>query len=146
VKSGWKPGGPPSKAKYYMATDSELSTVRERRKEPRKGSEIVPETNSLQAVGVRPLNHLRSAYMYFVYVLRSLNEEKKFYIGITSDIEKRLEEHNTGMNTSTKHCKWELVYYEAYINKRYALKRERSLKDNRRMNSFLIKRINASLK
>jgi hypothetical protein len=36
-----------------MATDSELSTVRERRKEPRKGSEIVPETNSLQAVGAR---------------------------------------------------------------------------------------------
>jgi hypothetical protein len=36
-----------------MVTDSELSTVRERRKEPQKGSEIVPEINSLQAVEVR---------------------------------------------------------------------------------------------
>jgi hypothetical protein len=36
-----------------MVTDSELSTVRERRKEPQKGSEIVPETVCLQAVGGR---------------------------------------------------------------------------------------------
>ena len=50
MKFGLNPGGPPSKAKYVIATDSELSTVRERRKEPREGSEIEPETVGLQAV------------------------------------------------------------------------------------------------
>lgn len=44
-------GRPLSKAKYSLATDSELSTVKERWKEPREGSEIEPETVSLQAVG-----------------------------------------------------------------------------------------------
>ena len=44
-------GGPPSKAKYYLATDSEQVTRVKGEKNPFEGSEIVPETVYLQAVG-----------------------------------------------------------------------------------------------
>ena len=81
--------------------------------------------------------------MYYVYVLR--NENKEFYTGYSASIEKRLFEHNIGMNASTKEHQWELVYYEMYTNEKYARKREQSLKKNRRMKTFLLKRVEESL-
>ena len=81
--------------------------------------------------------------MYYVYVIR--NEANQFYTGYSENIEKRLVQHNTGLSQSTKNHQWELVYYEAYMNKEYALKRERVLKQNRRMSTFLMKRIKESL-
>jgi len=39
--------------------------------------------------------------MYYVYVLLSL-KDKKFYIGFTNDLKRRLKEHNSGNNISTK--------------------------------------------
>lgn len=44
-------GGPPSKPKYSLATDSEQVPWGKGEKYPDKGSEIVPETECLQAVG-----------------------------------------------------------------------------------------------
>ena len=44
-------GGPSPKAKYYPATDSELVPRGKGEKHPGEGSEIVPETVRLQAVG-----------------------------------------------------------------------------------------------
>ena len=43
--------GPSGKAKYYSATDSELVPRGKGEKHPGEGSEIVPETVRLQAVG-----------------------------------------------------------------------------------------------
>jgi putative endonuclease len=43
--------------------------------------------------------------MYFVYVLRS-QITGRLYIGSTSDVKRRLDEHNAGLNRSTKH--WRL--------------------------------------
>jgi putative endonuclease len=62
--------------------------------------------------------------MYFVYVLLSL-QDKKFYIGFTENVERRLADHNAGRNTSTK-CRrpFELMYYEAHGSKDDALRRE----------------------
>ena len=51
VQSRGKPGGPSSKAKYSPATDSELVPRGKGEKNPGEGSEIVPETIRLQAVG-----------------------------------------------------------------------------------------------
>ena len=45
--------------------------------------------------------------MYYVYVLR--NQNKEFYTGYSASIEKRLFEHNIGMNASTKGYQWELA-------------------------------------
>ncbi len=39
--------------------------------------------------------------MYYVYILLS-EKDKKFYIGFTSDLKRRLKEHNEGKNPSTK--------------------------------------------
>lgn len=61
---------------------------------------------------------------YFVYVLQS-KKDKKFYIGFTRSIERRLKEHNAGKNTSTASRRpLELIYYEAHLSKIDALRRE----------------------
>ena len=50
-KSCWNLGGPSSKAKYTQMTDSGLVPQGKGEKYHWKGSEIVPETACLQAVG-----------------------------------------------------------------------------------------------
>lgn len=65
---------------------------------------------------------------YYVYVLRSIDFNRN-YTGFTSDIEKRLAEHNLGKTKSTKPYRpWEILFYEEYDNKADALKREKYLK------------------
>ena len=44
-------GGPPSKAKYSLLTDSEPVPWGKGEKHPDEGSETVPETERLQSVG-----------------------------------------------------------------------------------------------
>lgn len=62
--------------------------------------------------------------MYYVYVLLSL-KDNKFYIGFTSDLKRRLKEHNAGKNISTKsRLPLKLVYYEAHLSKTDAQRRE----------------------
>ena len=81
--------------------------------------------------------------MYYVYVIQ--NEINEFYIGYTENLEKRLTNHNTNGTQSTKGHQWKLVYFEAYINEKYAREREQSLKKNRHMKTFLLKRVKESL-
>ena len=51
------------------------------------------------------------------------------YTGCTSNLVKRLEEHNKNMNTSTKNKgPFELVYFEGYKAKEDAFHREHNLK------------------
>ena len=50
VKPCGKLGGPSSKAKYHLMTDSELVPRGKGEKNPGEGSEIEPETVRLQAV------------------------------------------------------------------------------------------------
>jgi len=69
--------------------------------------------------------------MYYVYVLLSLRD-KRFYIGFSEDVKRRLEEHNADRNTSTKPRRpLELIYYEAHYSKEDALRRERYFKTNK---------------
>ena len=65
---------------------------------------------------------------YFVYVLES-EIDGRLYKGQTSDIEKRLTEHNSGKTKSTKGYKpWKLVYFERYETRDEALLREKYFK------------------
>lgn len=66
--------------------------------------------------------------MYFVYILKS-NSRGKFYIGSTSDVLKRLEQHNTARSGYTNVGQpWELVYSERFSTKLEAIKREKEIK------------------
>lgn len=66
--------------------------------------------------------------MHFVYVIRSL-KDGRFYVGITADVSRRLEEHNRGKTFSTKAYKpWLLVFTETYSNRLKAREREKFLK------------------
>ncbi len=66
--------------------------------------------------------------MYYVYVLLS-ERDGMFYIGFTADLKRRLKEHQTGKNKSTKaRLPIRLVYYEAHLSKADAMRRERYFK------------------
>lgn len=67
---------------------------------------------------------------YYVYVLRSV-KDKKLYIGFTDNLRRRFSEHNQGKQKSTKPGgPLELIFYEAYLNKGDALRREKYFKTN----------------
>lgn len=67
--------------------------------------------------------------MFFVYILYSQNLDK-FYIGMTSDIEKRLQKHLENHNGFTGKAKdWEIVFTEIFDDKPTALKRETQIKN-----------------
>ena len=67
--------------------------------------------------------------MNYVYILKSLKYPKT-YTGSTTDVERRLREHNTGTNcTYTKRYRpWELVYKEKCDSLENARVREKYLK------------------
>ncbi len=61
--------------------------------------------------------------MYYVYVL--LCQKKKIYVGVTSDLKRRVNEHYRGNTYSTKRLGVEkLIYYESFINKKDAYAQE----------------------
>lgn len=69
--------------------------------------------------------------MYYVYFLKSLKEENYFYVGMTSDIIKRLKEHNSGKTKSLRSkIPLKLVYSEEFEDKKEARKRELRLKSS----------------
>jgi len=66
--------------------------------------------------------------MYNVYVLRS-KKDNCFYTGFTSDLNKRLEEHNNQDQISTMNrVPFQLIYYEWCLSKKDAIAREKYLK------------------
>ncbi len=84
--------------------------------------------------------------MYCVYVLQSESSKDKIYLGYTDDLERRLAEHNSGKNYSTRNDKpYRIVYYEAYLNKLDAIDRENKLKHHGSVTGHLKKRIKRSL-
>ena len=67
--------------------------------------------------------------MYYVYLLES-QEKKNWYIGYSSDLRKRIRNHisGNGGQTTKRQSDWKLIYYEAYLNQKDALGREKFLK------------------
>jgi putative endonuclease len=65
---------------------------------------------------------------YFIYVLKS-EMTGSSYVGHTSNLEKRLIEHNNNKNLSTRGKKpWRLVYKEEFITRSEAALREKYFK------------------
>ena len=74
--------------------------------------------------------NLTAIIFNYVYVLRG-KDEGNLYIGFTSDLKKRVLEHNRELNFSTKPFdSWQLIHYEAYLNKKDAQRREKYLKSS----------------
>lgn len=70
-----------------------------------------------------------SSPMKHVYLLRSTSNPKQNYIGITSDLKKRLIVHNSGGSGHTsKFTSWKLVTYMGFSDVSKALEFERYLK------------------
>lgn len=66
--------------------------------------------------------------MFHVYVLHS-EKDAGLYIGYTTNIKNRLNEHNEGSVISTKARRpLHLIFLETYLNKADAVRRERYLK------------------
>ena len=69
--------------------------------------------------------------MYYTYVLQSL-KDKNLYIGFSSNLRQRLQQHKFGGSISTKKrlpsC---LVFYEAFLSEEDARRREGYFKTNK---------------
>ncbi len=66
--------------------------------------------------------------MYYVYAIRSL-AKNYIYVGMSNDFERRISEHNSGQNRSTKAYKpFVLIYKEEFVTRVDARKKEKYLK------------------
>lgn len=66
--------------------------------------------------------------MFYVYVLES-EKNGSWYVGYSNNLRRRFKEHNQGLNFSTKRYRpWKLIYYEAGLNEKDAVRREGWLK------------------
>src|SRR5438876_2175328 len=66
--------------------------------------------------------------MHYVYLLRSISDDG-FYIGYSTNLRKRFEQHAKGDAFATSYRgHWRLIYYEAYPEEADALGRERYIK------------------
>jgi predicted GIY-YIG superfamily endonuclease len=65
----------------------------------------------------------------FVYVIKSIHKQPRYYTGITSDVLKRLARHNAGQcfHTAT-HRPWTLDLIVEFADERRAVAFERYLK------------------
>jgi putative endonuclease len=67
-------------------------------------------------------------FFYYTYVLLSL-KDNEHYIGYTNDLKRRVEEHNSGKNFSTKSRRpFKLIYCEVCLNEDDAKQREEYFK------------------
>ncbi|OGZ31701.1 MAG: hypothetical protein A3H02_01390 [Candidatus Niyogibacteria bacterium RIFCSPLOWO2_12_FULL_41_13] len=83
--------------------------------------------------------------MFYVYILKS-KKDGSIYIGYTSNLIRRFEEHNNLKNKSTRYkAPFELIYYEAYKSNADARYRETNLKRFAQAYSQLKNRIRNSL-
>jgi len=85
--------------------------------------------------------------MYYVYLIKSVSTGK-VYVGYTSDLRRRLKEHNDkkgGKYTKNK-GPFTLIYYEAYKSKEDAKIREDNLKLHKKAYTQLKVRISESLR
>lgn len=65
----------------------------------------------------------------FVYILRSDTDSSRHYVGVTSDVEKRLEWHNYGPSGQTlQHRPWSVIVSVEFADEQTAVQFERYLK------------------
>ena len=90
---------------------------------------------------IRKDTHMES----FVYIMAN-KYNTTLYIGVTSDLEKRVQEHKSGLDKSSFTYRYnchKMVHYEIYNDIRYAIIREKQLKNwNRKWKDAMISKGN----
>ena len=67
--------------------------------------------------------------MFYVYLIESLSVPGQRYVGFTTDLRQRFEDHNAGKSSHTAKFKpWRLVTYIAFSDRANAEEFERYLK------------------
>lgn len=75
-----------------------------------------------------PLNYFFTI-MYYVYLLRSLKDPNKTYIGYTTNLSQRIEAHNSGGSVYTRGQRpWKVITYIAFDSEDKAQKFEKYIK------------------
>ena len=74
-------------------------------------------------------SHSSDQRFYIVYLLRSLADPTRVYVGLTEDLDHRLAEHNAGKAKHTsKYRPWRVETYLAFTDHHLAVAFERYLK------------------
>ena len=70
--------------------------------------------------------------MYYVYILKSQIRPDKFYIGITNNLQRRLEEHRFPKESNYRrlYAPWQLETYTVFKNENLAEEFESYLKSH----------------
>ena len=67
--------------------------------------------------------------MHYVYLIESSSNNGQRYVGLTTNLKRRLDEHNSGKSPHTsKYTPWRLVTYLAFSDERTAASFERYIK------------------
>ena len=94
------------------------------------GSSPAPATKNKRRVEKSVLLFYFYEMKYFVYVIYS-EQHDKIYIGMTSNLQKRVFAHNNLPKGWTQSFRpWKLVHSEEFLTKSEALKREKELKSH----------------
>lgn len=68
---------------------------------------------------------------FYVYILQSTMSSDRYYIGFTTDLHRRLSEHNLGQSPHTaKYLPWRIQTAIAFTDKDKALEFEKYLKSH----------------
>lgn len=66
--------------------------------------------------------------MYCTYILKSKNHAVT-YVGMTNDLQRRINEHNQGKSMFTRrYAPWKVIYVERFETKEQAISREKFYK------------------
>ena len=76
---------------------------------------------------------------HFVYLIISFGNKRLIsYVGYTNNIKKRLKLHNSSKGAKfTRGRKWKIIYKKSYNTKSEAMRKEYSLKINRKLRNDL---------
>ena len=78
---------------------------------------------------------------YFVYILQS-QKDQRYYIGQTNNLEKRINQHNSGKSKYTKSFRpWNLIAFKKCDTRADAMRLEtklKNLKSHTRIMEFLV--------
>lgn len=84
---------------------------------------------ALRSLGEVGQSLFDALFMYYVYLIRSLQDTEKTYIGYTTNLKQRLATHNAGGSVYTqKYRPWKLIVYIAFNSEQKAMEFEKYIK------------------